>query len=534
MNATTTPSAVIPDLKTGLRLVSSLPLGVPERAQDDLNRILDSLAQTPPAADVYLELLEQSRSALCFVAEELAHSYANKRFPLNDNEERNFRRVADTWRKVAQAYDQCTLLEISAQGMANHSRIAVSLQRSIAYASLCLIEHYRARREPPSGIWQEIHASYAMADACGVDTTPVVDALDPRERTVHCTSALISALLTELAGPYGLSTRDFGLVRRWADRWAPMVSLHPARQDEEMPPLIIDLTQDTALRSGTEESSLSSLRCLDISHLSLQLRELVHQLARKATPSDIGLGEDCTAGQCRRLLDHLSTAWSPQAHAPRKYRRHAAKGFATVCAGFDAMHFFISGKDFSPPDKLAAQTHLEFERLFAFPQMVEPEHALQFRQEQLGLTCELWEVINQSANGFRMRRSQSGTRIAHGQLMAVRPQAEAPFLLGRINWLRQTGDGELTVGVEALPGVPEAIAARPLTHTNVHNAAFERAFLLPAIPALGTEASLLLPSGWYRPFRVVEIAASAPRRVELLHVLNDGPDFEHVSLAAVK
>ena len=301
-----------------------------------------------------------------------------------------------------------------------------------------------------------------------------------------------------------------------------------------MPPLIIDLTQDTALRSGTEESSLSSLRCLDISHLSLQLRELVHQLARKATPSDIGLGEDCTAGQCRRLLDHLSTAWSPQAHAPRKYRRHAAKGFATVCAGFDAMHFFISGKDFSPPDKLAAQTHLEFERLFAFPQMVEPEHTLQLRQEQLGLTCERWEVINQSANGFRMRRSQSGTRIAHGQLMAVRPQAEAPFLLGRINWLRQTGDGELTVGVEALPGVPEAIAARLLTHTNVHNAAFERAFLLPAIPALGTEASLLLPSGWYRPFRVVEIAASAPRRVELLHVLNDGPDFEHVSLAAVK
>lgn len=534
MNATTKPLPVIFDVETGLQYVAGLPLGNPAEALKDLNLMLDSLAQTSPAAGVYLELLEQARTALCFVSEELARSYANKPLPISDQEERNFRQVAGIWRKVANAYHRCAVLERGAQGQSDHRRLALSLQRSISYASLCLVEHYRARREPPRGIWEDMHASYSMADACHVDTTPVADALDSGERSAHCASALISALLTELAGPLSLSTRDFGLVRRWADRWAPMVSLHPAREDEALPPLIIDLTQDTALRSGTEESSLSSLRCVDISRLTLQLRESLHLLRHKATPSDIGLGEDCTAGQCRRLLEHLAMTWSPQVHAPRKYRRHPAKGFATVCAGFEAMHFFISGRDFSPPDKQAAQTHLEFERLFAFPQMVEPEHTLQFRREQMGLTCERWEVINQSANGFRMRRSQPGTRIAHGQLMAVRPQAEAPFLLGRVNWLMQTGNGELIVGLEALPGIPEAIAARPLTHTDVHNAAFTRAFLLPAIPALGTEASLLLPSGWYRPFRVVEIAASAPRRVELLHVLSDGPDFERVSFAAAK
>lgn len=534
MEATTKPLPAIPDLETGLRLVSRLPLGTAGEALGELHRMLDSLAQTPPTSDVYLELLEQSRTALCFVAEELARNYANRPLPLSDHEEQSFRRVAEIWRKVSHAYHQCALIENSALGMGDHSRLALSLQRSISYASLCLVEHYRARREPPHGIWQEMHASYAMADACHVDTTPVADALDSRERSAHCASALISPLLTELAGPYSLSTRDFGLVRRWADRWAPMISLHPVRLDEALPPLIIDLTQDTALRSGTEESSLSSLRGLDLSRLTLQLRELIHQLRHKETPSDIGLGEDCTAGQCKRLLDHLATAWSPQVHAPRKYRRRATTGFATACTGFDAMHFFISGKDFSPPDKQAAKTHVEFERLFAFPQMVEPEQTLEVRREQLGLSCDRWEVINQSANGFRMRRSQSGMRIAHGQLMAVRPQAEAPFLIGRINWLMQAGNGELIVGLEALPGIPEAIAARPLTQIEARSEPFKRAFLLPALPALGTEASLLVPSGWYRPFRIVEIVASSPRRVELLHVLNDGPDYDHVSFAAAR
>lgn len=534
MNASTKPLPSIPDLETGLQLVSRLPLGSPGEAVDELNRMLDSLALTPPTADIYLDLLEQLRMPLCFVSEELARGYSSKPLPLSDHEEQSFRRVAEIWRKVSHAYHQCAQIEDSTRGMRDHARLALSLQRSISYASLCLVEHYRARREPPHGIWQEMHVSYAMADAYRVDTTPVADALDSCERSGHCASALISPLLTELAGPYSLSTRDFGLIRRWADRWAPMVSLHPLRLDEAPPPLIIDLAQDTALRSGSEESSLSSLRGLDLSRLTLQLRDLIHQLRHKATPSDIGLGEDCTAGQCRRLLDHLATAWSPQVHAPRKYRRRATTGFATVSTGFDAMHFFISGKEFSPPDKQAAKTHIEFERLFAFPQMVEPEQTLEVRREQQGLTCERWEVINQSANGFRMRRTQLGTRIAHGQLLAVRPQAEAPFLLGRVNWLMQAGSGELIVGLEALPGIPEAIAARPLTQIEARKEAFERAFLLPALPALGTEASLLLPSGWYRPFRIVEIVASAPRRVELLHVLNDGPDFEHISFATAK
>lgn len=535
MNVTKTePLPDVPDLETVARRLSDLPLGTPEPAIAELSLILDSLAGKPPTADTYVELLEQSRTALCFLAEELARTYVGKTVPLGEADERRFQRVIDAWRKMASAYHQCALIESNDPRASKRQQVALSLQRSIAYMALCMAEHYRARREPPPGVWQALYATYALAEALGIDTDPVTDALDPRERSAHCASTLVGLMLTDLAGPYGLSTRDLGLVRRWADAWAPLVSIHPTERDEAPPPFTIDLAQDAAPAEPTAQPSAPSVRCLDLSRLDLLLRDLRHQLKHKAAPSDIGLGEDCTAGQCRRLLEHLSTAWSRHLHVPRKYRRRPSTGAAAVCSGFEAMHFFIAGKEFSPPDRTTMQTRSEYERLFAFPQMVESAHTLQLERERLGLSCEPWDVVNQSANGFRLRRAGPGAGIAHGQLLAVRPQDGSPFLLARANWLMQAHDAALIIGVEVFPGIPQAIAARPLTQTENRAEPFKRAFLLPENPALGTEPSLLLPAGWYRPFRIVEIVASASRKVELLHVLNDGPNFEHVSFAAAK
>lgn len=535
MNVTTTePLPDVPDLDTVARRIADLPLGTPEPAIAELIRILDGLAGKPPAADVYIDLLEQSRTALCFLSEELARAYVGKTVPLSEADDHRFQRVTEASRKMASAYLQCAMIDSDGGRPPERRRLALSLQRSIGYHALCMTEHFRARREPPPGIWQAVHASYALAETHGVDTDPVADALDPRERSAHCTSTMVSLLLTDLAGPYGLATRDFGLVRRWADAWAPLVSIHPTERDEPLPAIAIDLANDATLAEPTTQPSVPSVRCLDLSRLDLQLRDLRHQLRHKAAPSEVGLGEDCTAGQCRRLLEHLSTVWSRQLHEPRKYRRRPATGNAAVCTGFEAMHFFISGKPFSPPDRTAAQTRSDFERLFAFPQMVESAQTLQLQRERLGLHCEPWDVVNHSANGFRLRRAGSGTRIAHGQGLAIRPQEGSPFLLARVNWLMQTNDTALIVGVEVFPGIPQAIAARPLTQTENRGEPFSRAFLLPENPTLGVEPSLLLPAGWYRPFRIVEIVASAARKVELLHVLDDGPNFEHVSFAAAK
>ena len=168
--------------------------------------------------------------------------------------------------------------------------------------------------------------------------------------------------------------------------------------------------------------------------------------------------------------------------------------------------------------------------MFVFRFQDDPQQTLQTRQVQLGYALDPWEVVNQSANGFRLLRSVSGKRMAHGQLLALRPHDGHRFLLAKTTWLMQEKGGGLIAGVKALPGIPSAIAARPLEPTQGQSGKYERAFLLPDIPSHGIEATLVLPQGWFRPARVIELHSSdGTTQIKLQHIIDDGPDFERVS-----
>jgi len=522
----------IPDLQTGLQFLSRLPLANTQQAEIELNRFLDSLLQAPPQADVYLNLLEQSRVPLCFVEEELARRYVNKPLPLGEIEEGCFRQVVGIWLKTASAYAHCAQLDTSTDDPEHAARVALILQRCIYYTGMAIVEHHRARRELPPGLWLDLHGYYASAEEWGVATLSIPDALDPLGRRTHCTAAFVSLLLSELAGPYSLSVRDQSLVRRWANVWAPLVSVHAATPGEPLPQFVIDLMQDVGLSPVTECLQTEQLRRLNTSHLAMQLGQVRQQLSQKISPAQIGLGEDCTAGQCRRLLEHLSRPWS-QARAPRKFRRRATSGIARICIDFEAMHYFISGKEFVQPENVEMYSRREFDSLFTFRHMVDPTQQLQVHQKQPDFIVDQWEVVNQSANGFRLMRSTVGQKMVHGQLLAVCPHDGEHYLLAQTSWLMQEQGGGLIAGVAALPGMPQAVAARPLAQQASHAEMYSRAFMLPAIPAANTEQSLVIPQGWYHEGRIIEIRTDGVVRVKLLHVLNDGPDYERVSYVVV-
>ncbi|MBL8414560.1 MAG: hypothetical protein JNM42_09005 [Propionivibrio sp.] len=521
----------IPDLQTGLQMLSLLTLANPQKAENEINHFLDSLLQSPLQADVYLNLLEQLREPLCFVDEELARHYINKPLPLDENEEGCFRQVIATWLKMAKAYAHYARLDSAAVDAGHLLRIALTLHRSIYYAGLAIVEHQRARRELPPGLWLDLHGYYAAAEKWGVVTLPVLDTLDPLGRNTHCTSAFLSVLLSELAGPYSLSIREQNLVRRWASNWSHLVSLHPAVAGEPLPQFVIDLSQDVGLRLTSDCQQIVHLRRLDTSRLATHMSEIRQKLRQKIPPAQIGLGEDCSSGQCRRLLEHLARPWT-QARVKRKFHRRTTSGIAKLCIGFDAMYYYISGKELTP-ENVRTYSRLEFESLFAFRHMVDPTQELAVRQELLGFTLDQWEVVNQSPNGFRLMRGAAGKKMAHGQLLAICPNEGERFLLAQTTWLMQEQKGGLIAGVAALAGIPQAVAARPLGQGSVHNERYSRAFLLPAVPSVGTDQSLVIPQGWYRAGRILEINADKPWRMKLIHVLDEGPDFERVSFVVV-
>lgn len=534
MSAIVTPMhghSAIPDLQTGLQYLSQLSLANPPQAELELNRFLDSLLQNPPRADSYLNLLEQARIPLCFVEEHLARNYTNKSLPLGDNEERAFSQVVSTWLKAARAYAHCAQLDQSTDDPEHVLRVALVLHRCIYYTGMAIVEHHRARRELPPGLWLDLHGYFASAEEWGVATLAVPDALDPLGRSTHCTAAFVSLLLSELAGPYSLSVRDQGLIRRWAGNWAPLVSLHAAVPGEPLPSFVVDLMQDCGLRSSTECLKTEHLRRIDTSRLAMQIAQVRQQLRRKVPPGQIGLGDDCTAGQCNQLLEKIARPWA-QARAPRKFRRHEATGIARVCIGFEAIHYFISGKEFVQPENAQAYSRQQYERMFAFRHMVEPAQQLQMEPRQLGFQTDSWEVVNQSANGFRLMRTIAGKSMSHGQLLAICPHDGECYLLAHTTWLMQEQGGGLVAGVGALPGVPQAVAVRPQADTAQNREMFSRGVLLPAVPAINAEPSLVVPRGWYHAGRLLEIHTDRIVRVKLVEMLDEGPDFERVSFIA--
>ncbi len=524
----------ITDLQAGYQIIARFPLADPPLAQIEINKFLDLLLQTPPNADIYLQLLEQTRIPLAFVEEDLSKGYANKTLPLGTIEEERFAQSIATWRKVIRAYAHCARVQGRHANSPDGDRLALILHRCIYATSMIIYAHWRVRRELPAGVWLDFHGYFASAEEWGLELQPVSDSLDTTNRRSTCATTYISILLLDLAEPYGLSLRDLALVARWSALWSPLVTIQACDTDAKLPVFALDLMQDKAVSPISENSVQESLRKIDTSRLMKLIRQVRTQLPQKITPAELGLGNDCSPVQCQRLLQRIAKPWS-LSRAARNFRRHKTTvgEQSKICTGLPAIHFFVSGKEFSQPDAANLYSRNDFENLFAFRHLHDPTQQLEFRQAQLGFTLETWETVDESAGGFRLLRSSKSRRIENRQLLSIRPVDGCAHLLAQVAWLMQERSGALQIGVAVFPGKPQAVAVRPVAHPSGSPSPCERAFVLPEIPSLGVEQTLILPTGWYHPQRQLDLHADRVLRICLGRMVVEGPDFTRAIFTVV-
>lgn len=167
--------------------------------------------------------------------------------------------------------------------------------------------------------------------------------------------------------------------------------------------------------------------------------------------------------------------------------------------------------------------------LFAFRQRVDPTQQFYVDRGIRDVPADRWEINNQSAAGYRLFRRQAGQRVMHKQLIAIRPPDHQHFLLAQAHWLMQDRSQSLVAGVEVLPGAPEAASVRVAVPQGENGARFEVAFLLPEVPAMNAETSLLVQNGVFQPGRILELHTSTIWRVRLTGLIQRGTDFERVS-----
>ena len=523
-----TPGLYIPDLETGTAFLNRLPLANPAAAEEQLSLLLDSLLTTPPDPDDLFPLLEQTRVPLAFVEGEMALRYHNKPLPLAEVEETQFHQVIAAWKKMAQAYAICAGLQEPDVTCPDYAaRIAIILHRCIYYTGMIILEHFRARRELAPGLWIDLHGYFATAEEWGVATTPVADPLDHEQQTTHCAAAYVTVLLVDVASPYSQSVRDLNLIRRWAGMWSPLVAVGPVEDDIEVPPFVVELMKDVGMHPAPYNEALSvDIRRLDTSRLGVQINQTLSQLRQRIPPSQLNLGEE-TNNHVSKLLGLLARPWT-QSTASRKFRRFASSGQAELAVGFEAMYFKITGNEFSQPDSAQAYSRDQFDTLFTFRHMADPTQKLTLQQPP-DYPCDQWEVLNHSASGFRLARTSVGQKMAHGQLLALRPHDGGSFLLAQNSWFMQELDGGLVAGVAVLPGMPSGVAIRLADLKLAGTDRYSRAFLLPPVPAIGESGSLVVPLGFYQASHVLDVVSDSVWQAKMKNILQRGIDFERIS-----
>jgi hypothetical protein len=510
--------------------LENVPLANVGAAQHQMLLQLEEYNRFATAAATRLETLETLREAVNFVQIEQAKRFTHRALPIAPAEGEVFQDTIDLWEQMRIGYLRCLEAEFRDEA-GIRAQAGLVCQRALAYTGLKMFHHHRAYRQVPGSEWRSLHRIYAAAEKLGVVEESVKDYLN---RDVHDTSpriAYMRAMLVAIANPNELSQRQLTFVAFLLERWAEKVGIGSKPVEEEgVPPLVVDLASDA--RPERDGKPAAEPRYLDPQALAKSLRNRIGLLRRGESPAKLALGEDCVQPSCEQLLVLLYRQWL-QPRVARVHERKRADGVAHACQDMAAIYYYVAGHAFRQPGGKTALTKQQADELATFGRVSTRQEDEVARGQDFVL--EQWHVEDDSVQGIRiMRRAGNpGTRYTHAQLIGLRPEGASQFLLGQVRWLLQAENGDLYLGIRVLPGLPAAVAVRP-SGPSGSNDKFVPALSLTAAAEQQAPPTLVLPSGWYRPNRVIEIFIESTVRVRLLEFLDRGSDFERLTYETVQ
>ena len=449
--------------------------------------------------------------------------------PLAEAEATTFTQTVALWNAMRLGYLRC--LDAARSGETGMSASAATVcQRVLAYTGLSMFHHYRAYREIPGEIWRALHAAYMAAEELGIAEEAVKDYLN---RDVNDTSpriAYVRAAILGLCNPHEISQRQLTFVAFLLERWGDKIDIGATvAEDPEVPPLTLDMQGETGPQryDPARHPPGPGRRFLDAGRLGKSLRNRIALLRKGESPAKLALGEDCVQPSCEQMLVYLYRHWC-QAPVQRAADRRPAKSAVAVTGEIAGIHYQLTGAAFRQPASNAELTAKQREEIATFGRISTRDEDTYAASR--GFALEDWHLQDESLQGLKMLRASSttGRRYVLGQLIAARPADARTFMLGQVRWLMTGTEGDLHAALRLMPGLPAAIAVKP-TGLNASNEKFVPALSLTAVAALNSPPSLVLPSGWYKPKRVIEVHIQQTLRAQLTELLERGSDFERVA-----
>lgn len=497
---------------------------------------------TLPPAERFT-ILETLRHSICDVQEDAGKKFAGKPLPFAPHEQAALDSTLSVWHSLALGYLRCfdalccgdtgafSAPALAAQHaqIASHPELAGNAaklaQRTLSVFAEWQVDHCRGAQLPDPLYWKMLHQIFSAAETLGVATRAVTDHV--RHGTAH-TSALATYAechLISTANVYELPARHLAWVVRWAKRWGPKIALLKAPPEDirnRAVPLWVDVESDRPASYIPQPSSGS--RWLETTELRKSLIARITLLAQGREPAELQLGEDVTQPAATQLLQRVLQRWC-KGGASRRHERHSANAVCSFIAGFEAVHFELSGRQvFRAPTRSDTALRREREELETFGD----------RNQQTGTAgnasdshVENWHLVDESAGGMRITRPlKEGARIGAGMMIATKTLDSQRFTLGNVRWALREGDNSLAAGIQLFPGEARTVAIR-IVEPGKTGGAWRQAFLLPAITAINEPASVVVPAGTFRIERSIEVMVDQkPQVLKLFRVLDRGIEFE--------
>ena len=532
------PAAKPPDfttVKECAEWLEALPLTNSAVAQAQLCKQLELIVAAGIKPAVLFDMLEAMREPFGFVQSEMAKKYVHRALPLADLEltARNSSLLA--W----QAYRTAGL--VCLQSLLEGARDLKSVAATVAHRSLdaharMMIDQARTNCEAPAADWKLLHAIYRAAEQLGVEAEKVKDPLSREAPVSHCMAVYAQPVLVTIGSYNEWNARQSAMILRWLERWSTKISITATPPAAPVKPPV--LTDTDSERGGFRVAEAAAgapapvaapvlgpgVRYIDIGDMSLSIKNRVILLRKGETPVNLGLGEDCVMPHCEQQLITLYQHWC-DGRVDRNAARRPSTSDTLVAVGLEVMHYYLSGKPFKQPGipiELTAKQRAEIATFGRIATRDDDEYS-----QMHGYSMEQWQLRDESLAGMRMVRAKSvrGHRIAAGTLLAARPTGAKVFMLGTVRWVQWLTDDQIMAGVRAIPGTPMPVGLRP-TGINATKEKFHQGFLMPAVEALKIPDSVLMPAGWYKAGKVIEVHSDKPWRITLVDMLERGGEFE--------
>lgn len=478
--------------------LDSLPL---TQLFDSARAVCDELGRlnrTRLPVDERLKLLEVYQPALSRLRAEIAEDYNKAPLPLPATSRQAVNLARELLIEEAYAY-KVALLEKSSKMMLFGARkqlvpLIEQVMRTLANA---LTLSYQSYLPTPAGVWHEMHELYRYASQQKLLEEEDTSGASPIDVIYK------QAVLMALTDPYRLPRVELPEVVRIAAHLAPLTELRfgalPGAQQLFVIHPETDKPPKPAMQAGMDNEPRGVEWVVGTVLLVHRLSEVVTELESGTQRSH---GTDALFSAPKDLLDRLVQCWG--APPKRVFRRQAGQATVQICSGINRLCRLLGS---------AAQkggSERETSRL----------NIPVFADDNM----QAWEVINQSAGGFKLRGQPAGeSGINVGEVIGVQYRGMLGISVGVIRWAQTFEDDSVEFGVQMLAPRAEPVSLEPV----IGSRGEQKALLLPDIPALQQPAALVALPGNYQPEREFMLAlAKQVDRVRATELLEKTACYE--------